>query len=163
MNDPFEYEKVAIDVSDKINKRKVLPSTLDSTKLDEHYARLHHFITGERVEKQKQQVSQQYLQESKRINDVAGVEEHKASFQAHYLGQKNSQVSAFELPAGVKETSLDHTSSEIIKKYLDENVQFIPLSTNTMDSVYPRAVNEPGLYPGMTTIDSRKLQFNFHP
>lgn len=162
MNDPFEYEKTNTKPNEVLKKKKVTHSNLYTSSIDDHKQKLKHFLKPEVARAQQRQSANDYLNHSKQLRTTDQKDLHKSDFQSHYLGAQGVEVSGNEIPRSVNMyTSMKMTSSEILNKVLDEDVQFIQQRDHVMESLTPLALNTPILSPGLTSIDTRKYIPNF--
>lgn len=157
MIDPFEFEKTIHEV--KTKGVSVKSSQLYSSHQDTNLRKLENF--------EKKHPAVTFAEEHKpfsmafhdKVGRVPQRDDVKALYQEEALAQKGSLVDEYDV--ATNGSALDReAASVILSRYLDDRVDYVLPIQDVAGNVRNMKADRPALYPGITSVDSRKNMVN---
>ena len=158
MIEPFEFETIRLSAPSVTREQKDVPVKSSGTvdfDLSKGISSFHNSMNDLKMDMSRQRVFQTKLGNPMLESQV------EAQFQNDRVVGKGPLVVGGNEPAEVSDTSV--SSSELFHRYLDVEATFVPsISKHILPTMSTIGLDSPSLYPGLTNVDSRKLNIAWH-
>ena len=157
MIEPFEFERTIHEV--KTKGVSVKSSELYTSHQDTNLRKLKNFEKKHPAEtflEQHEPFTQAFREN---VGKVPQRDDAKALYQEEALAQKGSLVDEYEV--STNGSALDREgASVILSRYLDARVDYVLPIHDVAGHISNMKADRPALYPGITSVDSRKNMVN---
>lgn len=157
MIEPFEHDKIVL--NRPAPQGVTATEILSKQGIDEEMSRTMSLMTMSKGDDFKLDTQQLKVYQT-RIGNPSQIDSHSASYVYDRITSLGPLAPNHEMPTVSMENT--ESSSQLLHKYIDSQATFKPrIDAHKLPAFSVTSLNSPYLTPGLTSIDSRKVEFNW--